>query len=193
MAEEQDRPITRVDESVGGRVRVIDGQRPWGSIDTGVSRQGFRRYRLVVFPPGISDFERRLLRLWHRWPVWGATLWLVTVIPFVGTPNASMAVVTATALYLGSGATLFAMLGPVRTRVLVMSVVLISGYPDPVAAAAYTELKAVAIILCAADTLRDEGDITPAQHEALWWQAYDRLGRNERVRGTTVDRKGTDG
>jgi hypothetical protein len=144
VAEEQDRPITRVDENVGGRVRVIDGQRPWGSIDTGVSRQGFRRYRLVVFPPGISDFERRLLRL-----------------------------------YLGSGATLFAMRGPLRTRVLTMSVVLISGYPDPVAAAAYTELKAVAIILCAADTLRDEGDISPAQHEALGWQAYDRLGRND--------------
>jgi hypothetical protein len=76
----------RVDESVGGRMmRVIDGQRAWGSIDTGVSRQGFRRYRLVVFPPEISD--------------------------------------------------------------------------------------------------------SPAQHEALWWQAYDRLGRNEHVRGTTVDRK----
>ena len=90
-------------------------------------------------------------------------MWLVVVIPFVGTPNASMAVVSATALYLGSGATLFVMLGAVRTRVLTLSVVIISGYSNPVAAAAYTELKAVAIILCAADTLRDAGDITPAQ------------------------------
>jgi hypothetical protein len=166
-----------VNDSIGTRVPVIDGQRPWGSIDIGVSRQGFRRYRLVVFPPGISDFERRLLRLWHRWPVWGATAWLVTVIPFVGSPNASLAVVAATVLYLGGGAALFAMLGAVRTRVLRLSVVLISGYSNPVAAAAYTELKAVAIILCAADTMRDAGDITPAQHEALWWQAYERLER----------------
>ena len=176
MAEEHDSPNTRVDQGVRRRVPVIDGQRQWGSIDTGVSRQGFRRYRLVVFPPGISDPERRLLRLWRRWPVWGATVWLVTVIPFVATPNASLAVVTATALYIGSGATLFVMLRSVRTRVRTMSVVLISGYSNPVAAAAYTELKAVAIILCAADTMRDAGDITAAQHEALWWQAYDRMG-----------------
>lgn len=180
MADEPDSPNTRVDARARTPVPVIDGPRQWGSIETGVSRQGFRRYRLVVFPPGISDLERRLLRLWHRWPVWGATLWLVTVIPFVGTPNASMAVVTATVLYVGSGATLFVMLGPIRTRVLTMSVVLISGFSNAVAAAAYTELKAVAIILCAADMMRDAGDITPAQHEALWWQAYDRLeGRTD--------------
>jgi hypothetical protein len=177
VAEEQDSPLTRVDESVAERVRVLDGQRSWGSIDTGVSRQGFRRYRMVVFPPGISDVERRMLRLWRRWPIWGATVWLVTVIPFVGTPNSHMAVIVATILYVGSGATLFVMLGSVRTRVRTLSVVLISGYSNPAAAAAYTELKAVAIVLCAADALRDEGSISPVQHEALWWQVYDRLGR----------------
>jgi hypothetical protein len=177
VAEEQDSPLTRVDESVAERVRVLDGQRSWGSIDTGVSRQGFRRYRMVVFPPGISDVERRMLRLWRRWPIWGATVWLVTVVPFVGTQNSHMAVIVATILYVGSGATLFVMLGSVRTRVRTLSVVLISGYSNPAAAAAYTELKAVAIVLCAADALRDEGSISPVQHEALWWRVYDRLGR----------------
>lgn len=166
-----------MDEGVGRRVPVIDGQRQWGSIDTGVSRQGFRRYRLVVFPPGISDRERRMLRLWRRWPIWGATVWLVTVIPFVGTPNASMAVVVASVLYVGSGAALFVILGSVRTRVRTVSVVLISGYSNPVAAEAYAELKASAVVLCAADVLRDEGSISPVQHEALWWRVYDRLER----------------
>lgn len=180
MAEKYDSRNTRVQEGVRRRVPVLDGQRAWGSIDTGVSRQGFRRYRLVVFPPGISDVERRLLRLWHRWPVWGATAWLVAVIPFVGTPNATIAVIAATVLFVGGGATLFVMLGALRTRVRTMSVVLISGYANPLAAAAYTEMKEVAIILCAADTLRDEGSISPAQHEALWWQAYERLdGRTD--------------
>jgi hypothetical protein len=74
VAAEYQGPSTRVDNTVRARVRVMDEQRPWGSIDTGVSRQGFRRYRLVVVPPGISQLERRLLRLWHRWPVWGAAV-----------------------------------------------------------------------------------------------------------------------
>jgi hypothetical protein len=187
VAEEQDRPITRVDESVGGRVRVIDGQRPWGSIDTGVSRQGFRRYRLVVFPPGITDFERRLLRLWHRWPVWGATVWLVTVIPFVGHPERVDRRRDRHRAVPGQRCNAFRNAGaPADPGAHDVGG---ADLPDPVAAAAHTELKAVAIILCAADTLRDEGDISPAQHEALWWQAYDRLGRNEHVRGTTIDRK----
>jgi hypothetical protein len=164
-----------VNESVGTRVPVIDGPRGWGSIDTGVSRQRFRRYRLVVFPPGISDGERQLLRLWRQWPIWGPAVWLVTLIPFAGTPNASMAVVAATALYVGSGATLFVRLGSTRTRVRTLSVVLVSGYSNPVAEAAYAELKASAVVLCAADALRDEGSISATQHEALWWRVYDRL------------------
>jgi hypothetical protein len=202
VTEEQDRPIARpdldVDEWASQRpadavaswwARVFDGRRSWGSIDFGVGRQGLGSYRLVVFPPGISNGERRLLRLWRRWPIWGAVVWLLMVIPFGGTPNGSMAAVAATALYMGTGATLFVMLGQVRTRVRTLSVVLIAGYSDPGATAMYTELKVLVAVLCAADDLRDRGGISPAQHEAVWWQVYDRLGRNGNAQGTTLNRK----
>jgi hypothetical protein len=113
VTEEKDCPIARLDlgrDPAPQRpvarwwARVLDGQRPWGSIDFVASRQGFRSYRLVVFPPGITDVERRLLRLWQRWPIWGALVWLLVVIPFGGTPSASMAAVAATVLYVGTGA-----------------------------------------------------------------------------------------
>jgi hypothetical protein len=192
VTEEKDCPIARLDlgrDPAPQRpvarwwARVLDGQRSWGSIDFVASRQGFRSYRLVVFPPGITDVERRLLRLWQRWPIWGALVWLLVVIPFGGTPSASMAAVAATVLYVGTGATLFMMLGDVRTRVRAMSVVLVAGYSKLGDVATYTELKALVAILCAADELREQGGISPAQHEAVWWRVYDRLGRD--TAGTT--------
>jgi hypothetical protein len=68
---------------------------------------------------------------------------MLVVIPFGGTPSASMAAVAATVLYIGTGATLFAMLGSVRTRVRTLSVVLVAGYSKSGAVATYTELKAL--------------------------------------------------
>jgi hypothetical protein len=56
-------------------LRPLDGGPTWGSLDSYPRRFGVKRYRLVVFPPGISPEERRLLRLWRSWPVWGALLW----------------------------------------------------------------------------------------------------------------------
>ena len=46
-----------------GWLRLIDGDRPWGSIDIKPDRFGVTRYRLVVYPPGISESERRRVRV----------------------------------------------------------------------------------------------------------------------------------
>jgi hypothetical protein len=42
-----------------GWLRLLDGDQPWGSIDIRPDRFGVTRYRLVVYPPGISESERR--------------------------------------------------------------------------------------------------------------------------------------
>ena len=55
-----------------GWLRLLDGERPWGSLVVQPDRFGVTRYRLVVFPPGISEPERRWVRLARGWPMWGA-------------------------------------------------------------------------------------------------------------------------
>ena len=60
-----------------GWLRLIDGDRPWGSIDIRPDRFGVTRYRLVVYPPGISESERRRVRAARGWPLWGALVWVV--------------------------------------------------------------------------------------------------------------------
>src|SRR6185503_14491494 len=56
--------------------RALDGDRRWGSIDIRPDRFGVTRYRLVVFPPGITDAERRRVRVARGWLLWGALVWV---------------------------------------------------------------------------------------------------------------------
>src|SRR5258707_12438425 len=63
-----------------GWLRLLDGDRPWGSIDIRPDRFGVTRYRLVVYPPGISESERRRVRVARGWPLWGALVWCICEI-----------------------------------------------------------------------------------------------------------------
>jgi hypothetical protein len=55
-------------------------------------------------------------------------------------------------------------------------VVRIAGYADEGVAALFAELKSLVVMLCQADDRRDRGQSSPADHEAAWWQVYERLG-----------------
>jgi len=86
-----------------GWLRLLDGDRPWGSLDIRPDRFGVTRYRLVVYPPGISQSERRRVRVARGWPLWGALVWVMCEIFMntMTTPWIALALSTATCL--GSG------------------------------------------------------------------------------------------
>jgi hypothetical protein len=147
------------------RDRVLDGPRVWGSIDTGPDRHGFRRYRLVVFPPGVTRAQRRLLICLSQ--VYGP----------------SWALAMATAAYLGGAAILCHRLGTQRTHVHTLSAVVIAGYSDPHAGETYAELQKLTAILCTCDALLGQGRISVADHELIWGQVYERVDQ----RGHTVN------
>ncbi|MCW2688008.1 MAG: hypothetical protein JWR37_2898 [Mycobacterium sp.] len=153
--------------------RPLDGEYVWGSIDTWPSRHGVRRYRLVLFPPGVTRGERRTLRLSRAWLTWDAVLFLLSEI-FLSSalaPGAALAV--SAAVYLGPGAVLFARAGALRARMRTLSVYLVTGYRDPRSAAIYAELESLFTALCAADVLCFQDRITATDHEAVWWRVYD--------------------
>lgn len=153
----------------------MNSARVWGSFDEFPARYGIARYRLVVFPPGISVSERRILRLWRAWPMWGAALWLVAQIlgPLVATPAAAF--IGGTMLYIGMGALTFALAGDARWQVRTMSAVRMAGIRDAETTQRYTTLRILARRLDRADLLVEEGRISPAEHEAMWWQVYDAM------------------
>jgi hypothetical protein len=139
--------------------RLLDGAHPWGSFDAVVGRYGLRRYRLTLFPPGISAADRRLLRLWRGDAVFS--------------PGTTLLVAAAT--YLGAGAVLFVLTAGVRASVRSIWLILLTGDLDPRERQCYAEWERLVDVLTRADILLKAGAINPTQHEALWWQAYDRL------------------
>src|SRR6478609_3465446 len=98
-----------------GLRRVLDGDRRWGSIDIRPDRFGVTRYRLVVFPPGITDAERRRVRVARGWLLWGALVWVFCEILLNQMTGPWTALVASTGIYLGLGLVATSMAGTAQT------------------------------------------------------------------------------
>src|ERR1700724_193394 len=162
--------------------RLLDGAHPWGSFDATVVRHGLRRYRLIIFPPGISATDRRLLRLWRGWPVGGGMLAMLAMMLLgdaVASPGTTLLVVAAA--YLGVGVVLFVVTAGVRAGVRSMSLILLGADLGPCDRQSFAEWGVLVELLTTADGKLNVGTIAPAQHEALWWQGYERLGEHPHV------------
>ena len=155
--------------------RLLDGARPWGSVEIRPGRFGIVSYRLVVYPPGLNRTQLRGVRLVRGWPLWGMVLWLVCQIGLSGTMSPWGAFGVSTAVIIGSLAGAAAMAGEARTRVRTMDATTMVGYDDPAALAARDRLGALAATLVDADELLVRGEICPVDHELIWWRVYDRL------------------
>lgn len=155
---------------------LLDGTHPWGSFDATISRYGVRRYRLIVYPPGTSTADRRLARLWRGWPISGAVLVLLAVMLFgnvAASPDTVLAL--AVAAYASICALLFLRAGPARVQVRSMSIILVPGAADARELRRYIEWQTLVPMLTRADDMLRTGAISLVEHEATWWEAYDRL------------------
>jgi hypothetical protein len=158
-----------------GWSRMVDGERPWGSIDIRPDRFGVTRYRLVVYPPGISDAERRRVRLARGWPLWGALVWVACEMWLSQTTGPWTALTISSAVYVGSGIVTVAMAGDQRARVRTMAAMVMAGHRDPMSEAARDKLETLAAALVDADERRAAGHLSAAEHELQWWRVYDQM------------------
>ena len=155
--------------------RLLDGERPWGAVDILPDRYGVTRYRLVVYPPGISGTDRRWVRLWRGWPMWGPALWIVVGIAMSEVTGRLSAIGVSTAAFLGCGAVTFVLAGDARTRVHKMFVMVMAGYDDPAARAICDKLQTLANMMAAADEQRCRELISAIDYEMVWWRVYDQM------------------
>jgi len=158
-----------------GWLRLLDGDRPWGSIDIRPDRFGVTRYRLVVYPPGISESERRRVRVARGWPLWGALVWVMCEMFLSNTTGPWTAFTISTTACLGSGLVAFAMAGTPRTRVRTMAAMVMAGHHDPISGAARDRLKELAATLLEADERLAGGRISATQHELVWGHVYEQM------------------
>lgn len=134
------------------------------------------RYRLVMFPPGIDGRQRRVLRLWRAWPLWGAALWVVLQIGGAAAGMPETALIGGSMLVIATGALTFALTGDTRMGVRTLWAVSVAGYGHPDVDRRDVLLRAMAHALDRADMDLEEGRICPAEHEARCWRVYDAIG-----------------
>lgn len=146
------------------------------------TQYGIVRYRLVVFPPGISADDRMLLRIWRAWPTWGMATFLILEILLVPVLGAAAALWISATVFLGAGALVMAMTAGHRGDVRTMTAVRRAGIHDPLAAEQFLEFYALAHDLAEADGRLAAGEIQPVEHELLVWRVYDRMGDATRTR-----------
>ncbi len=154
---------------------LLDGENRWGFVSIQADRFGVTRYRLVVYPPGISHAERRQLRIWRGSPIWGAALWVVLEILLQRLIGPSPALVVSTGTVLALAVVALAKTGDSRTKVRAMTVVTMAGHTDAATVVARENLLKLATTLTDADERFNEGGMSPLDHEALWWSVYDEL------------------
>ncbi len=83
--------------------------------------------------------------------------------------------------YVGIGALLFLRAGPARVHLRSLSAILLPGSADAGEQRKYTEWAVVVSMLTRADSACTAGAMSLVEREAVWWEAYDRLGRLERI------------
>jgi hypothetical protein len=161
------------------RHSVLDGRHLWGSIEIGLPKQGFRHYRLVVFPPGVTVSDRRRIRQARAWPTWGAVTFVACLVGLSAALGPWTDLMTSAALWLGAGVVVFVRAGEARARVRTLSVVLVDRHYDPRTADTFALLASVAEQLTHADLLLARKEISATKHELIWGLAYDRLGPDQ--------------
>ncbi len=155
--------------------RALRGDRRWGSFAIHADRMGVTRYRLVVFPPGITDAERRDIRIARGWPFWGLMLWLGFELVFAHTIGPWTALALSTSVTIGAGVIAMLRAGGLRSQVRTMTVAVLAGFNDSESTHARKRLIALAAELLEADQLLERDEIDVASHEAIWWRVYGRL------------------
>ncbi|MBJ7341508.1 DUF6611 family protein [Mycolicibacterium sp.] len=155
--------------------RLLDRGPAWGTLAVSPTRYGVTRYRLDVFPPGISPDDRILLRAWRAWPVWGMAVFLAMEILLVPTLGACPALSISTVVFLGSGAVLAATTAATRGGVRTLSAVRMAGVRGTAIAEGFDVLRSLAHDLADADRALAGGEIDTVAHEFLVWRIYDRM------------------
>lgn len=152
--------------------RLLDGMNPWGSFLVQPGRYGSTRYQIVVYPPGSTAAQRRRIRLWRGWPLWGALLWLICIIALPRLIDQHTAFVVSTVGCLAAGALVFIRAGDLRTGTRTLNTTVLDTGLDVTARTTCRRIKSLAATMARADDQLAAGVISPADYEAIWWQVY---------------------
>ena len=157
--------------------RILDGETAWGSMSVRPQRWGATSYRIVIYPPGVSVEERRRVRIWRGFPEWGALLWLSAAAALSGLTEPGTAAAIATVATVSAGAIALTRAQRHRQRVRSMEVILPSQNSDISVLVRARLIESIGTTMTDADKRLRDRQLSPSDHEVIWWRAYDQLER----------------
>ncbi|MCU1549865.1 MAG: hypothetical protein JWR36_425 [Glaciihabitans sp.] len=160
--------------------RILEGEHGWGRVEVApVGRTVWSRYRVAVFPPGLSRSELRSLNFYYSWPIAGALAAVFAFAALGSTWPVVLDVLAVAAVYSGvfwGAATLTRDLRSRIRRVAAVIVQLEGRYET------YGEADILFATLdgfSELDARQQAKAVTPAQYEAGWAQLYDAIPSGE--------------
>jgi hypothetical protein len=158
---------------------AFEGKRDWGTLDephpANVRARAWGFRRITVYPPGTNAAERRALTFHLRWPGWGLLAALGIEILIGTTLEPVVGLLIACLVYASGLAVGLVLTNGLRQRVRRVSMVAYSiaggieehGQPElfRLTRSRFAQL----------DHSRALGELTPAQYELGWAEAYDAL------------------
>lgn len=134
------------------------------------------RVVLTVFPPGVSVAQRRALRLWRSWPIWGPVLWLIGEVVLAARGLSSVtSLVIATVTTAAVVVVMASIAAPTRQGVRTMELFTMPGCTTVDVLSRRRDVIDLAAMLIEADARLDHRRITPVEHELVWHDAYRRM------------------
>ena len=138
------------------------------------SRYGVTQQQLIVYPPGITSTDRRWLRAWRGFPIWGGLLWIVlqVVVSYAMAPWPAIGVTSAVCG--GAGAAVFAMAAGNRRQVRTLNAC-VSTPNAPELVSGQRRLRILAKTLLTAHAHYGRGELSAVDYEQIWWYVYDAM------------------
>ncbi|WP_332522637.1 DUF6611 family protein [Mycolicibacterium mengxianglii] len=139
---------------------LVDGEFPWGAVIAAPSRYGASRQRLVVYPPGITSSDRRWLRAWRGFPLWGGLMWFVLYACFIQGAAPWTAMGISVGVCALAGATAFVKAAHTRGEVRTLDACVFAAVGDPELRKGQRRLRLLASTLCTADAHHHRGELS---------------------------------
>ena len=133
---------------------------------------GGRQFRLVVYPPGTGDHDRRLLRVWQWWPCAGLLLALVTFACLGNRAGVLLSMIVAVAVFAMPLAWLRRRLRRQRRDVCVVHAEYLFGPGAAADLARCRRLISLSATLTQAERSLERGELRPVDFQRIWGDVH---------------------
>jgi Family of unknown function (DUF6611) len=154
---------------------LLDGDFPWGAIISDPAGYDATQQRLIVYPPGITKRDRRWLRAWRGWPLWGGFLWFLVQVCLQQVMSPWPATMISCIACAAVGLAAYVMAGDTRRQVRTFNGCVFTAAASPDLVESQRAFRLLTTTLVTAHAQHRRGELSTVDYERIWWNVYDAM------------------